>query len=118
MEAIIAGILGVVVAVSFICLLLVAPIWGFVEACSSRSRSGGGKAAWVLFLLIGWTFTAIVLALWPGSSQRFRRFVLGSTVAAVLSLVVGISTGLMKSVKQPTVTTESSETPASQDQES
>jgi hypothetical protein len=69
-------------------VLLVQPIWAFVEVCGTSLLGRGGKILWLLALLIFTVIGSIPYALFVSASAALRK------VTLVCLLLIGVIAGI------------------------
>ena len=75
-------------------VLLVQPIWAFVEVCGTSLLGRGGKIVWLLALLIFAVVSSIPYALFVSASAALRQ------VTLVCLLLIGVVAGVVYGVLQ------------------
>ena len=75
-------------------LLIVQPIWAFVEACGSSLVGRGGKIMWLLMLLIFAIVASIPYALFVSASAALRQVTIVSLL--LVAIIAGVSYGVMQ----------------------
>jgi hypothetical protein len=74
-------------------ILLVQPIWAFVEVCGTSLLGRGGKILWLLVLLIFTIVGSIPYALFVSASAALRQVTLACVL--LIGVVAGISYGVV-----------------------
>jgi hypothetical protein len=74
-------------------VLLVQPIWAFVEVCGTSLLGRGGKILWLLALLIFTIVGSIPYALFVSASAALRQVTL--VCMLLIGVVAGVSYGVL-----------------------
>jgi len=74
-------------------LLVVQPIWAFVEVCGATLLGRGGKILWLLMLLIFAIVASIPYALFFSTSAALRQITIVSLL--LMTIVAGVSYGVV-----------------------
>ena len=74
-------------------ILLVQPIWAFVEVCGTSLLGRGGKILWLLVLLIFTIVGSVPYALFVSASAALRQVTLACVL--LIGVVAGISYGVV-----------------------
>ncbi|MEY4669992.1 MAG: hypothetical protein RL518_2691 [Pseudomonadota bacterium] len=85
---IILGLCALVLIPTLLFVLLVQPIWAFVEVCGTSLLGRGGKILWLLALLIFTIVGSIPYALFVSASAALRQ------VTIVCMLLIGVVAGV------------------------
>jgi hypothetical protein len=89
---ILAGCVLVLVP-SLLFVVLVQPIWAFVEVCGTSLLGRGGKILWLLALLIFTVIGSIPYALFVSASAALRQVTL--VCLLLIGVIAGIGYGVM-----------------------
>jgi hypothetical protein len=74
-------------------ILLVQPIWAFVEVCGTSLLGRGGKILWLLLLLIFTIVGSIPYALFVSASAALRQVTM--VCVLLIGVVVGVGYGVV-----------------------
>lgn len=92
--AIILGVCALILVPTLIFLLIVQPIWAFVEACGATLLGRGAKIVWLLLLLVFAIVASIPYALFVSTSAALRQVTIVSLI--LIGLLAGVGYGVMK----------------------
>ena len=85
---------ALVLVPTLVFVVLVQPIWAFVEVCGTSLLGRGGKILWLLALLIFTVIGSIPYALFVSASAALRQVTL--VCLLLIGVVAGISYGVMQ----------------------
>jgi uncharacterized protein YqhQ len=91
---IILGGCALVLVPTLLFVLLVQPIWAFVEVCGTSLLGRGGKILWLLALLVFTVIGSIPYALFVSASAALRQVTL--VCLLLIGAVAGIGYGVMQ----------------------
>jgi hypothetical protein len=90
---IILGACALILVPTLLFLLVVQPIWAFVEACGATLLGRGAKIIWLLMLLIFAIVASIPYALFVSTSAALRQVTIVSLI--LIGLLAGVGYGVM-----------------------
>jgi hypothetical protein len=85
---------ALVLVPTFLFVVLVQPIWAFVEVCGTSLLGRGGKILWLLALLIFTVIGSIPYALFVSASAALRQITL--VCLLLIGVVAGIGYGVIQ----------------------
>lgn len=91
--SIILGACALILVPTLLFLLVVQPIWAFVEACGATLLGRGAKIIWLLLLLVFAIVASIPYALFVSTSAALRQITIVSLI--LIGLLAGIGYGVM-----------------------
>ncbi len=90
---VILGACALILLPTLLFLLVVQPIWAFVEACGASLLGRGGKIIWLFMLLIFAIVASIPYALFVSTSAALRQVTIVSLI--LIGLLTGVGYGVM-----------------------
>ena len=76
-------------------LLVVQPVWAFVEVCGAALLGRGAKIVWLLLLLVFAIVASIPYALFVSASAALRQITIVSLI--LIGIVIGVGYGVIRS---------------------
>jgi hypothetical protein len=76
-------------------LLVVQPVWAFVEVCGAALLGRGAKIVWLLLLLVFAIVASIPYALFVSASAALRQITIVSLI--LIGVVIGVGYGVIRS---------------------
>jgi hypothetical protein len=92
---IILGACALILLPTLLFLLVVQPIWAFVEVCGATLLGRGAKILWLLLLLIFAIVASIPYALFVSASAALRQVTIVSLI--ITGILTGVGYGVMRS---------------------